>query len=124
MSWKTKSHSDVLDDDLFVEPVRDDDPHGFWDVDRLGAEDNDDAFALVIEEHDDEPPPERATLVYMGSVGDEVSAIERTRLADWAESKACRACRRRFHQFDDTSLLKHDECRNAFGSSRLLRRGQ
>ena len=121
MSRKTKSRTDVLDDEVLVEH---DDPHGFWDVDRLDAEDNDDAFALVIEDHDDEPPPERATLVYMGSVTDEIDAIERSRLADWAASKACRACRRRYQQYADTEVIKHDECRNAFAVDQILRRAQ
>ncbi|HEY3724309.1 MAG TPA: hypothetical protein VGN59_13245 [Acidimicrobiia bacterium] len=120
MSRKTKSRPDVLDDDVLFEH---DDPHGFWDVDRLDAEDNDDAFALVIEDHEDEPPPERATLVYMGSVDDEVDAIERSRLADWVASKACRSCRRRYEQYADTELVKHDGCRNAFAVEQVLRRG-
>ena len=121
MSRKTKSRPEVLDDEMLVEH---DDPHGFWDVDRLDAVDNDDAFALVIEDHDDEPPPERATLVYMGSVTDEVDAIERSRLADWAASKACRTCRRSYQQYADTELIKHDECRTAFAVDQMLRRGQ
>jgi hypothetical protein len=122
MSRKTKTRSAVLDDDRFVEPeVEGPDPHGFWDVDRLDAEDNDDAFALVIEEHEDETPAERATAVYMGRVA-EVDPVECGLLADWAESKACRACRRRFHRDGDLARLQHDECRTAFRVGELLHR--
>ncbi len=122
MSRKSKTRSDVLDDDRFVEPeVEGADPHGFWDVDRLDAEDNDDAFALVIEEHDDETPAERATAVYMGRVA-EVDAVELGLLADWAESKACRHCRRRFRSYRDLAMLRHDECRTALRVSNLLHR--
>lgn len=124
MSWRTRSTVD--DDDVDAAPAAVDeaidepDDHGFWDSDRLDTADNDDAFAVVLDV-DGEDVAEDETLLYMGNVAP-VDAGELTVLAEWAESKACRSCTRRFSDHADDQSLRHEDCRKALHTGRLLRR--
>jgi hypothetical protein len=128
MSWRSRS---TVDDEALPTPTDvdpsdgsdgpdDRDHHGFWDSDRLDTADNDDAFAIVLDAVDDESA-EDETLLYMGNLAP-VEAGELTVLAAWAESKACRTCIRRFADDADDQRLKHEDCRKALHTGRLLRR--
>jgi hypothetical protein len=124
MSWRTRSTVDDQADEIDAPAslVAEDeiDDHGFWDNDRLDTVDDDDAFAVVLDV-DGEDGAEDETLLYMGNVAP-VDAGELTDLADWAESKACKSCTRRFSEHADDHSLRHDDCRKALHTGRLLRR--
>lgn len=125
MSWRTRSTVEDVDADEAhseseSEPLVETDDHGFWDSDRLDTVDDDDAFAIVLDT-DGEDVAEDETLLYMGNVAP-VDATELTVLAEWAESKACRSCTRRFSEHADDQSLKHPDCRKALHTGRLLRR--
>jgi hypothetical protein len=120
MSWRSRSTVDESDARRALPDVDDSDDHGFWDNDRLDAVDNDDAFAVVLDSEDDDVA-EGETLLYMGNVAP-VDAAELTTLAEWAESKACRSCTRKFADHADDLRLKHEDCRKALHTGRLLRR--
>jgi len=96
------------------------DLHGFWDGPSSDLQELDDALSVVIDDDGDEAG-ERETLVYMGNV-DLTDAGELRVLANWAESKACRGCKREVVANEDPTRLRHAECRNAFRVGRLLRR--
>ncbi len=114
---------EARDEEPSVPPEPEDvDPHGFWDGANLSGEAHDDAFAVVIDA-DGERTDDRETLAYMGSVTHtQLDRDELIALAEWAESKACRLCRRKISEHHDPALLKHDECRTALRAGRLLRR--
>jgi hypothetical protein len=120
MSWRSRSTVDEGDAPLALPDVDETDDHGFWDSGRLDTVDDDDAFAVVLDSEDDDVA-EGETLLYMGNVAP-VDAGELTMLADWAESKACRSCTRKFADHADDQRLKHEDCRKALHTGRLLRR--
>lgn len=117
-----KANTDVAEDEArpSAAVVDETDHHGFWDSARLDGDENDDAFAIVLDTEGDDTG-EHETLLYMGNVVP-VDADELTRLADWAESMACWSCTRRFADHQDLERLKHDECRKALRAGHLLRR--
>jgi hypothetical protein len=116
-----KSRSNTVEEDAPTAPVEDADLHGFWDRSRLTI-DNDEAFADVLEDAgESDPDTDAETLQYMGNVT-QIGADELVDLAEWAENKACRVCRRRIREQHDPRQLKHEECRTALRVSRLLRR--
>ena len=120
MSWRTRS---TVDDEVDAASSVDEteiDDHGFWSNDRLDTVDSDDAFAVVLDV-DGEGVAEDETLLYMGNVAP-VDAVELTVLAEWAEAKACKSCTRRFSDHADDQSLRHDDCRKALHTGRLLRR--
>jgi hypothetical protein len=111
-----------IDEELVAALEADDtDQHGFWDGPTLDLEALDLAFA-VDDEAEGAPDGARETLVYMGSVPQtQVDDQELTALADWAESKACRACRTNRSEPGDAPPLEHEGCRQALRASTLLR---
>jgi hypothetical protein len=116
-----KSRSTTVEEDAPSAPVEDADLHGFWDRSR-SADDNDEAFADVLDDAgENDPDSDAETLQYMGNVT-QIGPAELEELAEWAEDKACRVCRRRIREQHDPRQLKHDECRTALRVSRLLRR--
>jgi hypothetical protein len=117
MSRKTRTDPAVEDAQAPV--IEEADLHGFWDRTKIGDE-SDDAFASVVDVTAD-AASEAETLAYMGNVT-QVEPDELTELAGWAESKACRACRRKILEHHDPALLRHDECRHAVRVGRILRR--
>lgn len=89
----------------------------FWAGEPLDA----DTFARVAEPDEEEVAEE--TLEYMGTVPrTRVAPAELIALAEWAESKACRPCRKKLEETHDPTTLKHDDCRNGLRIARLLRR--
>jgi hypothetical protein len=121
---RRKASTEAIQDEELSAPseVEDVDPHGFWDGANLSGDAHDEAFAVVIDA-DGEQTDNRETLAYMGSVSEtRIEPDELVALAVWAESKACRLCRRKIREHHDPALLKHDECRTALRAGRLLRR--
>ena len=110
-----------IDEALVAAPEADKNLHGFWDGPTLDLEALDLAFA-VDDDAEDEPDGARETLVYMGSVPQtQVDDQELAALAEWAESKACRACRAESTAPDELPR-QHEGCRQALRVSALLRR--
>jgi hypothetical protein len=92
----------------------------FWADDALSTEENAEALASLLEGEDhDADEVARATRSYMGTA---IDHDERDRLVAWAESKACRTCRRRLARAHDLDRLPHEECRNALRAARVLAR--
>ncbi|MGZ4754528.1 MAG: hypothetical protein ACXWA9_06465 [Acidimicrobiia bacterium] len=118
-----KSRTEVVDDQEPVAETELDetDHHGFWDRATLDADENDDAFASVVDAEGEAADDEAGSGARFGNVT-QVDADERIALAEWAESKACRLCKRKIREHHDPELLRHDECRTALRVSRLLRR--
>jgi hypothetical protein len=120
-----KSRSNTVEEDAPTAPSASEaeevDLHGFWDRSRSDVDDEE-AFAVVLDDDGDHDETSDAeTLQYMGNVT-QIGAEELVDLAEWAENKACRVCRRKIREQHDPRQLKHDECRTALRVSRLLRR--
>lgn len=93
----------------------------FWSGAPLGVDERLETLTGVTE--DDEQEVADDTLEYMGSVPHTgIDPNELVMLAQWAESKACRACRKRMHETHDPATLKHANCRSALRVERLVRR--
>jgi hypothetical protein len=93
----------------------------FWSGESAGGDDHLETLAGVTE--DDEQEVAEDTLEYMGSVPNTgIDPEELLALANWAESKACRVCRKQMHDTHDPATLKHANCRSALRVERLLRR--
>jgi hypothetical protein len=94
----------------------------FWSNAPVGVDEHLETLAGVESDLDDGEISED-TLEYMGSVpSTRADQAELIALAKWAESKACRACRKRMHDTHDPATLKHVNCQSALRVERLLRR--
>jgi hypothetical protein len=93
---------------------------GFWAADALVTDANEEALAHLLDGDHDPDAAARATRSYMGSA---VGEDEGAQLARWAESKACKGCRRQIGRDHDPAALKHDDCRQALRAARILGRG-
>ena len=93
----------------------------FWSGASADVDEHLETLAGVIE--DDEQERADDTLEYMGSVPHTgIDPDELLALASWAESKACRVCRKRMQDTHDPATLQHAGCRSALRVERLLRR--
>ncbi len=93
----------------------------FWAGADLEVAEHLDTLAGVIETDEQEAADE--TLEYMGTrPRPKIDRVELEALAVWADSKACRVCRRTIDATHDPATLKHDDCRKALRVARLLRR--
>jgi hypothetical protein len=93
----------------------------FWSGSPTGVDEHLETLANVIDA--DEQGMADDTLEYMGAAPrTRVDPDELVKLAQWAESKACRVCRKKMHETHDPDTLKHPDCRSALRIERLLRR--
>lgn len=93
----------------------------FWSGAPAGVDEHLETLAGVIDREEQETADD--TLEYMGAAPRTgVDPDELVALAKWAESKACRACRKRMHETHDPATLKHVNCRSALRVERLIRR--
>ena len=93
----------------------------FWSGAPAGDDEHLETLAGVTETDEQEMADDM--LEYMGSVPNTgIDPDELVTLAQWAESKACRACRKKMHETHDPEMLRHANCRSALRVERLLRR--
>ncbi|MGZ8753430.1 MAG: hypothetical protein ACXW1S_10660 [Acidimicrobiia bacterium] len=120
MRRKSRSRTDPIDEPRPGADSSNTAHDEFWAGAPAGDDEHLETLAGVIETDEQEMADE--TLEYMGSVpATWVEPDELVALGKWAESKACRACRKQIKDTHDPSTLKHDECRTALRVERLLR---